>query len=71
MTVAAAPDLILVTEEAHQLVTGAAQNGLMDADCWIAVAGDDYSQGKTGMDVDRCYATNQETRANVFDYIEV
>ena len=44
MTVTAAPNLISVTDEAYQPVIGAAQNELMGADCWIAVAGDDYPQ---------------------------
>jgi hypothetical protein len=33
-----------VTDEAHQPVTGAAQNRLMGADCWIAITVDDYPQ---------------------------
>ena len=49
MTVTAAPDLMLVADAAHQPVSGAAQNGLMDADCWIAVAGDDYPQKATAI----------------------
>jgi hypothetical protein len=38
-----------VTDEAHQPVTGAEQNELMGAYCWIAVAGDDYPQRATAI----------------------
>ena len=38
-----------VTDEAHQPVTGVAQNRQMGADCWFAVAGDDYPQRATAM----------------------
>lgn len=45
MTGKVAPELMLVTDVVHQPVTGAGQNELMGADCWIGVKGNDYPQG--------------------------
>jgi len=42
MTVTAAPELVSVANVAHQPVSGAAQNILLGAYCWIAVARDDH-----------------------------
>jgi len=39
MTATAAPDLMLMIDEEHQPVIGAAQNRLIGADCWMRSRG--------------------------------